>query len=55
MGLLKSSVGVDFVTGYAKCAAGWMEDYKGYWFDRTKRGCGKKKGYRSWGKNDKAR
>eukprot|EP00435_Cladocopium_sp_Y103_P042813 s77_g11.t3 len=42
------------IEGYAKCKAGWMEDFKGYWFDRTKRGCGKKKGYRGWGKKDKA-
>lgn len=42
------------IEGYAKCAAGWMEDFKGYWFDRTKRGCGRNKGYRGWAKNAKA-
>jgi hypothetical protein len=36
------------VTGYAKCAAGWMEDFKGYWFDRTAKGCGDNRGYRPW-------
>ncbi len=39
------------IEGYAKCAAGWLADYKGYWFDRKKKGCGKKGvGYRGWGK-----
>ena len=39
------------IKGYAKCAAGWLADYKGYWFDRKKKGCGKKGvGYRGWGK-----
>jgi len=42
------------VTGYAKCAAGWMEDFKGYWFDRTAKGCGDNRGYRPWG-HQKAR
>lgn len=37
------------IEGYAKCAAGWMEDFKGYWFDRTAKGCGDNRGYRPWG------
>ena len=38
------------VEGYAKCAAGWMSNWKGYWMDRSKRGCGKGRGFRGWGK-----
>lgn len=58
--LKKSSVNCSMsiffgVTGYAKCAAGWMEDFKGYWFDRTAKGCGSNKGYREWGQKQKAR
>eukprot|EP00913_Durusdinium_trenchii_P016719 g15716.t1 len=37
------------IEGFAKCAAGWLADYKGYWFDRTKSGCGHGVGYRGWG------
>ncbi|CAK9064264.1 unnamed protein product, partial [Durusdinium trenchii] len=34
------------IEGYARCAAGWLSDSKGYWFDRTKHGCGHGRGFR---------
>ena len=44
-----------FVTwlGWSRCAYGWMADYKGYWFRKTKKGCGRGKGFRKGKKQKK--
>ena len=33
--------------GWSHCAYGWMADYKGYWFKKSKKGCGSGKGFRN--------
>ena len=33
-------------TAPLRCAAGWLSNSKGYWMDRTVKGCGKGRGFR---------
>lgn len=37
------------VTGFELCAAGWLSDYKGYYMNVGRHGCGSGKGWRGWG------
>ena len=36
------------LTGNSRCAAGWLKDGCGYWYHKTRRGCGRGKGFRNW-------
>merc|ERR1719162_1210245 len=36
-------------TGFEACAAGWYADYKGYYMNTGRNGCGSGKGFSGWG------
>ena len=43
----RSWIGLTWLKDWSlRCAAGWLADSKGYWMDRTKRGCGRGRGFR---------
>ena len=37
------------ISGFERCAAGWLWDFKGYWMLNARKGCGSGTGYQTWG------